>query len=611
MVKLWIQRVMQEIKLLSLVSLLLVVLFFPLNKGVMLTLLLINSVVCYAGYRDDIKEHYKLVPCWIFPLLLEVGVLLMGTKQMFLFSIGILLILLGSVGAYETWSPLKKLLSRFWRGWFILCFPAAFLLVTVVHPPQFWSFFSGFVLVAYGFLGLRAHRQVFEEQGSYVRGMDFLGKKENEKNKELLPGESSLTLGGISLPRDLETHHFLIAGRTGSGKTLAISELLRGIRQRGDRVIIADPGGGYASRFFCEGDVICNPFDERTVTWSPFGEIRSVYDFGRIARSVIPDAVGDAKDWHIQAQNLFAQVMRRLYERGERSVPELLRLLTAASVAELKPVLAGSVGEQLTHSGNEKLLSNTRGILAAYLTPWEHLGVSETPFSIRDWVHQEDKGEDKNKDKNTEKEKNKSKEKNSPSTSGWLFLTYRDDQLAELRFLISTWMDLAIVEGLSLDEKATRRLWYVMDELDSLGKVNTLKDGLTKLRKYGGCCIAGLQTIAQLRHTYGHHEAQTLLSCMATKVILTAGDTETAEYFSRELGQREVLRREKTFGEDLSKTIAERHHVEWAVLPSEISSLKVREGFLRITGTPEIAKIEVPLVAMEQVAPAFLHAIHQ
>ena len=183
MVKRWIQRVMQAITPLSPVSLLLVVLLFPLNKAAMLPLLLINSVVCYAGYRDDINEYYKLVPCWVFPLLLEVGVLLIGTKQMFLFSIGILLILLGSVGTYETWPSLKKLLSRFWRGWFILCFPAAFLLVTVVHPPQFWSFFSGFVVVVYGFLGLRAHRQVFEEQGSYVRGMDFLGKKENEKNK--------------------------------------------------------------------------------------------------------------------------------------------------------------------------------------------------------------------------------------------------------------------------------------------------------------------------------------------------------------------------------------------------------------------------------------------
>lgn len=605
----WAQRVIRVFTPFSPVSLLLLILLLPLNVGYLLPLLLINSVVCYKAYRERFKHTYKLVSCWSFPLLLEAGALLMGTKQMFLFSVGILLILIGSVGIYETWSALRKLLSGFSRNWFILCFPAAFILVVGVEPARFWSFFSGFVLVAYGFLGLRAHRQVFEEQGSYVRGMDFLGEKEKKegeeekekKGKELIHSEFSLTLGGISLPNDLETHHFLIAGRTGSGKTLAISELLRGIRQRGDRVIIADPGGGYASRFFCEGDVILNPFDERTVKWSPFQEIRSNYDFGRIARSVIPDAVGDAKDWHHQAQNLFAQVMRRLYERGEGNIPELLRLLTAASVSELKPVLAGSVGEQLTHSGNEKLLSNTRGILASYLTPWEHLGVADAVFSIRDWVQDSDDNDEEKKSQPP-----------STSKSNWLFLTYRDDQLAELRFLISTWMDLAIVEGLSLDERTNRRLWYVMDELDSLGKINTLKDGLTKLRKYGGCCIAGLQTIAQLRHTYGHHEAQTLLSCMATKVILTAGDTETAEYFSRELGQREVLRREKTFGEDLSKTIAERHHVEWAVLPSEISSLKVREGFLRITGTSEIAKIKVPLVNMEQVTPAFLpYAFHQ
>ncbi len=539
-------------------------------------LLMLSGIGCYYYYGQPLglKALYKRLTWWVFPLGLELGVLLIATNQRFACFVGLLIMLLSSIGIYEAWSGLTKGLSKLSRSWFALCFVAALLLF---GADNHYGSVSAILAIGYGILGLYFSSQSYDEKTAHVRGMSFLVKG-------LSGTEGGLTLGGVSLPSDLETQHFLIAGRTGSGKTLAISELLRVIRQRGDRVIIADPGGGYVSRFFCEGDIILNPFDQRTVNWSPFGEIRSNYDFGRLARSVIPDAVGDAKDWHHQAQNLFAYVMRRLYERGEGYVPELLRLLTAASVSELKPVLAGSVGEQLTHSGNEKLLSNTRGILAAYLTPWEHLANYQDGldrFSMRDWV--------------------------SKDGSGWLFLTYRDDQLADLRFLISTWMDLAIVEGLSLDESAQRRLWYVMDELDALGKINTLKDGLTKLRKYGGCCIAGLQTIAQLRHTYGYHEAQTLLSCMATKLILTAGDTETAEYFSRELGQREVLRREKTFSENLSKTIAERHHLEWAVLPSEISSLKIREGFLRITGTPEIARIEVPLVKMAQVTPAFVY----
>src|SRR5690606_19675059 len=102
---------------------------------------------------------------------------------------------------------------------------------------------------------------------------------------------------------------------------------------------------------------------------------------------------------------------------------------------------------------------------------------------------------------------------------GWLFITYRDDQADMLRRLVATMLDLAIVEGLSLSEDQDRGLWFVMDEVDSLGRVSSLRGGLTKLRKYGGRCVLGLQTIAQLRATYGHDEAQTLLANCSTKLI--------------------------------------------------------------------------------------------
>ncbi len=117
-----------------------------------------------------------------------------------------------------------------------------------------------------------------------------------------------------------------------------------------------------------------------------------------------------------------------------------------------------------------------------------------------------------------------------------------------LRNLVACWLELAIVEGLSMTESQSRRLWFIMDELDSLGKITSLRAGLTKLRKYGGVCVSGLQTIAQLRSTYGHDEAQTLLSCMSQKLILKAGDGETAKYFENEIGQQEIEREENKRG---------------------------------------------------------------
>jgi type IV secretory pathway TraG/TraD family ATPase VirD4 len=111
-----------------------------------------------------------------------------------------------------------------------------------------------------------------------------------------------------------------------------------------------------------------------------------------------------------------------------------------------------------------------------------------------------------------------------------------------LRLLITTWLDLAIVETLSLPEQPHRRVWLVLDEWDNLGKVDSLRSGLTKLRTYGGAVVAGLQMMAQLRSSYGHDGAQVLLSCFSTKLILASGETETARYFEHELGTQELER---------------------------------------------------------------------
>ena len=60
----------------------------------------------------------------------------------------------------------------------------------------------------------------------------------------------ALTLAGIPIPAMDETKHFKMIGTTGTGKSTAIRELLEGALDRGDRAVIADPDGGYLTRFY-------------------------------------------------------------------------------------------------------------------------------------------------------------------------------------------------------------------------------------------------------------------------------------------------------------------------------------------------------------------------
>ena len=82
-------------------------------------------------------------------------------------------------------------------------------------------------------------------------------------------GAGVVSLAGLAIDRADESKHFLLMGTTGTGKSVAIRELLRGAEGRGDRAIIADPDGGFLSRFYDSawGDIILNPFDARSAAW--------------------------------------------------------------------------------------------------------------------------------------------------------------------------------------------------------------------------------------------------------------------------------------------------------------------------------------------------------
>lgn len=405
----------------------------------------------------------------------------------------------------------------------------------------------------------------------------------------LATSAKAVNLGGVVVPSELENQHFLFAGTTGSGKTQGIIRVLQAVRRRGKRALIADAGGGFLSRLYAPGDVIFNPFDSRSVDWSPFADIRADYDCQRMAKAAIPDGTGDSAEWHHYAQTLLGEVLLAMHTKGERSVKLLLNYLSVADVPTMALLLAGTPAAILCAKGNDKMLSNTRGIISTYMTAWRYLP-DTGQFSIRDWVR-------------------------ADGANHWVFVTYRDDQSALLRALVSTLLELAIVEGLSLSEDTSRDLWYVFDEVDSLGKVSSLRSGLTKLRKYGCKCVLGLQTISQLRSTYGKDEAQTLLGNIGTKLILRAGDGETAEYFSHEIGDQEVTREQHGYSDSKGgswvqpnnssgSSVTYVQETKRTVLASDISGLRDLRGYLKMPRVA-VAVVNIEYQSMPQVAEAF------
>lgn len=177
-----------------------------------------------------------------------------------------------------------------------------------------------------------------------------------------------------------------------------------------------------------------------------------------------------------------------------------------------------------------------------------------------------------------------------------------------MRDLLACWFQVAIKETIGNDQNIPPATWVVADEFDSMGAVSSARDALTKLRRYNGRCLLGVQTVAQLWSTNGRDNAQVLLSCLSNQVYLRAGDPETAEYCSKALGDQEFLRQEQSrsrqgllgLGGDPSKSEAERHALERIVLPSEMMTLADRVGYLKLAGDLPIVKIKVPIPPTEK-----------
>ncbi|HTY49274.1 MAG TPA: type IV secretion system DNA-binding domain-containing protein [Steroidobacteraceae bacterium] len=388
-----------------------------------------------------------------------------------------------------------------------------------------------------------------------------------------------VTVAGVALSVQDETRHLKIIGATGSGKSTAIRELLRAALARGDRAVIADPDGSYLRRFFDadRGDVLLNPFDPRSRKWDPFAEIRQPYDVDQLARSLIPDHGEADRSWSAYARTFFSAVMRQAHAGGERDVSELYRLLVAADAAELRTLVAGSAAQPFLAEHNTRMFDSIRSVTSSAVAALDYIGRQDgAPLSVRDWVGR------------------------GAAAGAVLFIPYHAGQIAALRTQISAWMRLAIFEAMDRPE-GDQRLWFVVDELDALGAIDGLKDALARLRKFGGRCALGFQSVAQVSSTYGAGDAHTIVENCGNTLILRASASEgggTARFASQLIGEREVVRTSVSRTRRAlelagSRTVSEHRVTEPAVLPAQIEQLPDLAGYLKVASRSEWLRVRL------------------
>jgi Type IV secretion-system coupling protein DNA-binding domain len=478
------------------------------------------------------------------------------------------------------WSPLTAMAATVLAGMVVALTSPLLRPFGVSHDSLLQLFFGSAMLASVGYAAgrvLAARNSAPDSQQR--RGAVVMSEQLQPRTGRPDPSNPSspVTLAGHPIALQDETKHFKLIGTTGTGKSTAIRELLAGALGRGDRAIIADPDGGYLDTFYdaSRGDAILNPFTPGAEKWSLFGEITSDYDVEQLARSLIPDSHDPDTTWIEYARTFFTALVQRCRVARISDERELLELLLNASAQELRVFLHNTAAAPFLANGNEKMLSAVRSINSSALRALKYTTQQQGPaFSVRHWVSQ-------------------GRPRLAGGQGGVLFLPYIAGEIAALRSTISAWMRIAIFEAMSKGE-GDQRLWFIIDELDALGEIDGLKDALARVRKFGGRCVLGLQSISQVSGTY-KAAAHAIVENCGNTVIFRCSASEhggTSEFASKLIGQREVLhttrsRTRRPGAWRASTTTSESIKIEPAIMPSEIERLPDLHGYLKLASLPD------------------------
>lgn len=379
-------------------------------------------------------------------------------------------------------------------------------------------------------------------------------------------------IGPMPMPMHLEDRNLLICASVGSGKSVAMEGMIASVVRRRDKMAVVDPNGTFYSKFGFPGDTILNPFDRRSAGWTLFNEIRGVHDFARMAKSIVPPQLDpNDEQWCAYVRDVLADTMRKLVETGNPCQQTLVNLLVREDGDVIRDFLANTDSRGYFRENAEKAIASVQFMMNKYVRPLRLMTAGT--FSLHRWVHD--------------------------PHAGNLFITWREDMSAEQRPLVAAWIDTICATILSMPPAGDRRLWLFLEELASLGKLESFVPAATKGRKHGLRIVGSVQDWAQLDETYGREAARTVLACFRNYLILGAANALNAERASQILGRQQVERLRTAFNTGDGRRTRSWHASvcppEPVVLDAEIANLQDLTGYVKFGEDFPVARISVPL----------------
>jgi type IV secretory pathway TraG/TraD family ATPase VirD4 len=391
----------------------------------------------------------------------------------------------------------------------------------------------------------------------------------------------------LHVPLNKENRHFLIMGDTATGKTQLIIQKLLQIEERNESAIVHDPEREYTPRFYKpeRGDVILYPRDQRMPFWNIGDEIRSPSEASAVAASLFPDRPNQ--------DPFFTETPRKIFAHLLTYNPTPQQLIECMShPEEIDRLVAGTpyaamINPQSPDQRNGVLGSLNRVADALSLLPTEKEGNGR--WNTVEWAK---------------------------TRTGYLFFPSTNMTRDRLMPLVSLWFDLLVMrtqdEGAGDEEGKLRPVWFILDEVALLQKLPKLHDAITRNRKTNNPVVLGFQGRSQLQKHYGL-DAEVMSSQPGTKIFLRTSEPESAKWISDTLGEveieqmRESRSREHSPGSRALRNYQLERRIEPLVLPSQITGLEDRHGYLKSGNA--VVPLRFPYVNVPKVQPALIERV--
>ena len=409
---------------------------------------------------------------------------------------------------------------------------------------------------------------------------------------------SCLKIGETILPYEMEPKHMLVLGASGSGKGVLLNQLVMQINDRkykqntGEKAIFYDVKGEFVSKQNQPGDLIFNPFDSRSLGWNIFSEIEIPPDFDVMSRSLFsPPSANDDSYWYNCAGDVFRTGLVYLKMNGTTTNKDLWDFFSQPLESIKNAFKSLPIGEQgaLKHidKSDSPASASIISILQERIQFFRYLVDIDGDFSFRRFIRNQ-----------------------SQQIQPNLFILNVEQYATIFKPLMTMAIDTMARETLSLPDDLNRRIWFVVDELGTLNRMDSIIKLETVGRSKGACLVCANQDLGRVEEAYGRANLKSFFNNFNTTFTFRIREPESAEFLSRAIGEQQLIKTSQSRQMSPNevgdrKSISEHEKTERLILPTEFQSLPDLTAIINIAGYG-VSQITIPALFYKEQYPSFV-----